>query len=171
MYSANLVANAIITIEINYGEMAQLDSARNSLWKLFLTTHTRLVRRIEQDFKQAELPPLEWYDVLIALKQAPEQRLRLSELADALLVNRTNITRLVDRLEAAGLIQRETCKSDRRGSFAVLTKTGFEMQQKMWAVYAQSIAQFFGRRLTETDVATFTKALSAMLTALDEKSL
>ncbi len=150
--------------------MTQLDSAQNSLWKLFLTAHTRLVDRVEQDFKQAELPPFEWYDVLIALKQAPEQRLRLSELAEVLLVNRTNVTRLADRLEAAGLIQRKTCKDDRRGAYAVLTKAGLEMQQKMWTVYAHSIAQYFGRHLTEKDTIAFTKTLSAILAALDEDS-
>lgn len=149
--------------------MTQIDSARNSLWKTFLTVHTRLVAQVEQDFKQAELPPFEWYDVLIALKQAPGQRLRLSDLADALLVNRTNTTRLVDRLEKAQLIRREACRDDRRGAFAVLTKAGLEMQQKMWAVYAQSIAQRFGRHLTEADVAVLTKALSAMLAALEEE--
>lgn len=151
--------------------MAQLDSAQNALWRLFLTAHTRLVEQVEQDFRQAGLPPFEWYDVLIALKQAPDQQLRLSELAEALLVNRTNVTRLSDRLEKAGLIRREVCKDDRRGAFAVLTKAGAEMQQKMWDVYAQSIAQYFGRHLTEQDTIAFTKALSAMLTTLDEKLL
>ncbi len=150
--------------------MTQLDSAQNSLWKLFLTAHTRLVDRVEQDLKQADLPPFEWYDVLIALKQAPEQRLRLSELAEVLLVNRTNVTRLADRLEAAGLIQRKICKDDRRGAYAVLTEAGLKMQQKMWTVYAQSIAQYFGRHLTEKDTKLFTKALSAMLAALNEES-
>lgn len=150
--------------------MAELNSAQNSLWKLFLTVHTRLVGRVEQDFKQAGLPAFEWYDVLIALKQAPDQRLRLSELAEVLLVNRTNVTRLADRLEAAGLIQRKVCKDDRRGAFAVLTQAGLEMQEKMWSVYAQSIAQYFGRHLTSKDTAAFTKVLSAMLTALDEES-
>lgn len=150
--------------------MTQLDSAQNSLWKLFLTAYTRLVDRVEQDFKQAELPPFEWYDMLIALKQAPEQRLRLSELAEVLLVNRTNVTRLADRLEAAGLIERKVCKDDRRGAYAVLTKAGLEMQEKMWTVYAQSIAQYFGRHLTEKNTIAFTNALSAMLKALDEES-
>lgn len=151
--------------------MAQLDPARNSLWRLFLTVHTRLVERVEQDFRQAGLPAFEWYDVLVALKQAPEQRLRLSELAQVLLVNRTNVTRLVDRLEKAGLIQREACADDRRGAFAVLTEAGLEMQQKMWAVYAQSIARYFGRHLRSADVAVFSNALSAMLRTLDEESL
>ncbi|MBW4469583.1 MAG: MarR family transcriptional regulator [Stenomitos rutilans HA7619-LM2] len=143
--------------------MAQLGTARNTLWKLFLTVHTHLVEQVEQDFRQAELPPFEWYDVLIALKQAPEQRLRLSELAETLLVNRTDVTRLVDRLEKAGLIYREACKDDRRGAFAVLAPAGLEMQQKMWAVYAQSIAQHFGRHLTEQDISVLTNVLSAML--------
>jgi DNA-binding MarR family transcriptional regulator len=150
--------------------MAQLDSAQNSLWKIFLTVHTRLVDRVERDFKQAGLPPFEWYDVLIALKQAPDQQLRLSELAEVLLVNRTNVTRLADRLENAGLIQRKVCKDDRRGAFAVLTKAGLEMQQKMWAVYSESIAQYFGRHLTQKDTVAFTKALTSMLAALDEES-
>ncbi|UBF28936.1 MarR family transcriptional regulator [Kovacikia minuta CCNUW1] len=150
--------------------MAELDSAQNSLWKLFLTAHTRLVERAEHEFKQAGLPPFEWYDLLIALKQAPEKRLRLSDLAEVLLVNRTSVTRLADRLEKAGLIRRELCQDDRRGAFAVLTEAGLEMQEKMWTVYAHSIAQHFGRHLTPNDTTAFTKALSAMLTALDEKS-
>jgi DNA-binding MarR family transcriptional regulator len=150
--------------------MTQLDLAQNSLWKIFLTVHTRLVARVEQDFKQAGLPPFEWYDVLIALKQAPDQQLRLSELAEELLVNRTNVTRLADRLENAGLIQRKVCKDDRRGAFAVLTKAGLEMQQKMWTVYSQSIAQYFGRHLTQKNTVAFTKALTSMLTALNEES-
>ncbi|MEH2341127.1 MAG: MarR family transcriptional regulator [Nostoc sp.] len=150
--------------------MTQLDSAQNSLWKIFLTVHTRLIDRVEQDFKQAGLPSFEWYDVLIALKQAPDQELRLSELAEELLVNRTNVTRLADRLEKAGLIQRKVCKDDRRGAFAVLTKAGLEMQQKMWTVYSQSIAQYFGRHLTQKDTVAFTKTLTSILTALDEES-
>lgn len=143
--------------------MTQLDSARNSLWKLFLTVHTRLVEQVEQDFRQAELPPFEWYDVLITLKQVPEQRLRLSELADALLVNRTNVTRLVDRLEKAGLIRREACQDDRRGAFAVLTAAGIEMQQKMWAVYAPAIEQYFGQYLNDAEVESFTYGLRRIL--------
>lgn len=87
-----------------------------------MTVHTRLIARMEQDFKQAGLPPFEWYDMLIALKQAPNQRLRLSDLAEVLLVNHTNVTRLADRLEKAELIRREMCRDDRRGAYAVLTK-------------------------------------------------
>lgn len=148
--------------------MTELDSARNSLWRLFLTVHTRLVERVEQDFKQAELPPFEWYDVLLALKQAPNQRLRLSELAEVLLVNRTNVTRLVDRLEKANLIRREACQGDRRGAFAVLTEAGLAMQQTMWNVYSQSILEYFARHLEEEEVKGMTIALQRILEAETE---
>ena len=148
--------------------MTQLDSARNSLWRLFLTVHTRLVERVEQDLKQAGLPPFEWYDVLLALKQASNQRLRLSELAEVLLVNRTNVTRLVDRLEKANLIQREACPNDRRGAFAVLTEAGLAMQQTMWKVYSQSILEYFARHLEEEEVKGMTIALQRILDAQTE---
>ena len=146
----------------------KLAPEHNSLWRLFLTTYVRLIERIEQHLKQAGLPPLEWYDVLLALKEAPEHRLRLSELADAVLLSRSNLTRLVDRLEKAGLLRREACPTDRRGAFAVLTTEGLAMQQKMWAVYGQSIANYFGRHLSDTDVKVLTEALSRMLTAASQ---
>jgi DNA-binding MarR family transcriptional regulator len=145
--------------------MAQLDAARNSLWRLFLTVHTHLVEQVEQDLKQAGLPPFEWYDMLLALKQAPNQRLRLSELADVLLVNRTNITRLADRLEKAELIRRELCKDDRRGAYAVLTKAGLTMQQTMWQVYSQSIQEYFARHLDDKEVKVMTISLQRILDA------
>lgn len=93
----------------------KLKSAHNSLWRLFLTAQVRLLDGIEQELKQAELPSLEWYDVLFALKEAPKHCLRLSELAEAVLLSRSNLTRLVDRLESAGLLKRENCPTDRRG--------------------------------------------------------
>jgi DNA-binding MarR family transcriptional regulator len=148
--------------------MTQLDVARNSLWRLFLTVHTRLVEQVEQDLKQAGLPPFEWYDVLLALKQAPDQRLRLSKLAEVLLVNRTNVTRLADRLEKADLIRRETCKDDRRGAFAVLTEAGLNMQQKMWKVYSQSIQEYFARHLEDEEVKVMMIALQRILDAETE---
>lgn len=150
--------------------MNQLDSARNSLWQLFLTVHTRLVERVEQNFRQAELPPFEWYDVLVALKQAPNRRLRLSELADALLVNRTNVTRLVDRLEKAGLLYREMCPSDRRGTYAVLTEAGLAMQQQMWSVYSKGIAEYFGCHLNDEELQVMQQVLERMLAGVCNRS-
>lgn len=135
----------------------KLDPSHNSLWRLWLTVHTRLIEQIERDLKQAVLPPLEWYDVLWALQETPEQQLRLHELAEVVLLSRSNLTRLVDRLEKAGLLRRESCPTDRRGAYAVLTPEGMAMQQKMWSVYSESIAEYFGKHLSDSEVQILTQ--------------
>jgi DNA-binding MarR family transcriptional regulator len=87
-----------------------LSKAHNLAWRKFLMAHVILIEQIERDLAQAKLPPLSWYDVLFALSEASDRKLRLHELAQAVLLSRSNLTRLVDRLEAAGLICRESCE-------------------------------------------------------------
>ena len=78
-----------------------LETSKGSVWALFLTTHAVLLERIETQLAQAGLPPLAWYDVLWGLERAPEQRLRMSELAEKVVLSRSNLTRLADRLADA----------------------------------------------------------------------
>ncbi|WP_199337055.1 MarR family winged helix-turn-helix transcriptional regulator [Oscillatoria sp. FACHB-1407] len=144
-----------------------LDPLRNSTWRLFLTAHTRLIARIEQNLTAAKLPPLEWYDVLFALKEAEGYRLRLSELAERVLLSRSNLTRLVDRLEKAELLRREPCPSDRRGTFAILTETGLTMQQQMWVVYSEGIADYFASHLNDDEVKTLQVIFQRLLGVAD----
>lgn len=145
------------------GFKPQLAQLQNSVWRLFLTAHTRLIDRIEQKLAEANLPPLEWYDVLFALKEAENYRLRLSELADRVLLSRSNLTRLVDRLEKAGLLHREPCLGDRRGTFATLTAAGLEMQQQMWEVYAEGIAQHFAHHVSDDEARLLQTVLQRLL--------
>jgi DNA-binding MarR family transcriptional regulator len=146
-----------------------LDNSYNTVWRLFLTTHALLVERVEQDLANAELPPLAWYDVLWALEEAPNHRLRLHELADAIVLRRSNLTRLVDRLEAAGLVCRKSCPSDRRGAFAEITEAGLAMRKQMWSVYAPSIAQYFAIHLSDTEVDVLTQVLERLLASANYK--
>ena len=141
----------------------KLNSLQNSVWRLFITANVRLLERIEEKFAQAELPTMEWYDVLLTLKEAPDHRLRLSELADKVLLSRSNLTRLVDRLEKASLLYRESCPSDRRGTFAVLSKAGVVMQEKMWAVYAEGIVEYFACHLDDEEMKVLQRVLKRML--------
>lgn len=151
--------------------MKQLDDLRNSAWRLFLTAHVKLLDRIEIQLKEAELPPLEWYDVLYTLKQAPDYRLRLSEIADKVLLSRSNLTRLIDRIEAAGLLRRERCLSDRRGAFAVLTEAGLVMQQQMWEIYSAGIAEFFGTPLSDAEISVLKQAFSRLIEAAERREI
>ena len=139
-----------------------LNSEHDSVWRMFLTTYAVVVDLIEQELAQARLPPLGWYDVLLALSIAPEQRLRMHELAKAVVLDRSNLTRLVDRMEAAGLVCRKSCPTDRRGAFATITEEGKAMRQKMWPVYQQAIAKYFSRHLNDTEVKVFTRGLERM---------
>ncbi len=145
-----------------------LDKIRSSVWRLFLTAHVRVIDRIEAKLAEAELPPLEWYDVLLTLKEAPEYRLRLSDLADKVLLSRSNLTRLVDRLEKAGLLYRQPCPTDRRGTLAVLTPEGLTMQKRMWLVYAKGIGEYFACHVNDIEVSVLQQVLERILAAAEE---
>ncbi len=147
-----------------------LSKAHNLAWRKFLTAHLKLLEQIERDLAQANLPPLSWYDVLFALSEASEYKLRLHELAQAVLLSRSNLTRLVDRLEVAGLIRREQCPQDRRGAFAVITDEGLMMRDRMWSVYGQGIENYFAARLDVGEVKFLIKILDRMTNAINEAS-
>ena len=126
--------------------MAKSDSSHT--WALMLGAHARLLAAMEQRLKDANLPSLEWYDVLWALEQAPEQRLRMNALAERLMLTRFNATRLVDRLEREGLVSRQRAKEDRRGAEAVLTAKGRALRARMWPTYRAAIDEIFNQHLT-----------------------
>lgn len=133
---------------------------------MFLATHRRLTEGVEATLASAALPPLAWYDVLWELEKAEDGRLRMHELAKRVVITRSNLTRLVDRMESAGLISRQRCADDRRGAHAALTAAGRAMRKRMWPVYSVQIEATFSSHLTETEArllaATFGKLLAAM---------
>jgi DNA-binding MarR family transcriptional regulator len=143
--------------------MAKLSKTHILAWRKFLTAHLILVEQIERDLAAANLPPLSWYDVLFALSEAPEQKLRLHELAETVLLSRSNLTRLVDRLEGAKLIQREQCPNDRRGAFAVITGAGLIMRDQIWVAYSQAIQEYFACHLNADEVKVLIKLLNKII--------
>jgi DNA-binding MarR family transcriptional regulator len=112
-------------------------------WRAFLRAHSAMLRRIVQDLEDANMPPLAWYDVLAALRDAPDGRLRQVELAEQVLLSNSGLSRLLDRIEADGLIERGRCATDRRSFHVGLTDQGREMLERMWPVYARGIAEDF----------------------------
>lgn len=112
-------------------------------WRAFLRAHSAMLRRIGRDLEDAELPPLPWYDVLAALRDAEGRRLRQVELAERVLLSNSGLSRLVDRIERAGLVRRVSCPTDRRSFHVELTVSGAEMLERMWPVYMRGIAEDF----------------------------
>jgi DNA-binding MarR family transcriptional regulator len=99
---------------------------RVGVWRGFLRAHATVMRELERELLTATGLPLAWYDVLLQLAEAPGRRLRMAELADRVLLSRSGLTRLIDRLQAEGLVRREPSKDDARGTYTVLTPAGFE---------------------------------------------
>ncbi len=113
--------------------MASVDTAADQLtavelgaWRGMLRVHSALVKSLDTQLSAAHDLPLSSYEVLITLEAAPGRKLRMSELADSVLLSRSGMTRLVDRLERDGLLERDHCTADGRGCFAVLTGQGLE---------------------------------------------
>ncbi len=136
-----------------------------STWPLFLTVHAVLVSKIEARLSEAGLPPISWYDVLWALERADNKRLSMSELAEMTVISRSNLTRLVDRLESAGLVERARSKEDRRGAYAVVTVKGRAMRQKMWQIYSVAIEELFEKHIDSDDAVQLKYTLQRVLDA------
>ena len=102
----------------------RLSDLERGAWVGFLRAHHTLVAELDDELRRVHDLPLTSFDVLVQLDLAPGHQLRMSELADAVLLSRSGLTRLVERLEARGLLERRECPEDARGAFAVLTEKG-----------------------------------------------
>ena len=129
----------------------ELPETHLEAWRKYYVSFWRVYGAIETDLAAAGLPSLSWYDALYELYLAPERHLRMSELARSALLSRSGLTRLVDKLEKEGLIQRTACPTDGRVHHAQLTPKGVEVLRKIWPVYRAGIAKYFGTHLSATE--------------------
>jgi DNA-binding MarR family transcriptional regulator len=130
-------------------------------WTRLLRAHDAALGRVETALKEAGLPPLDWYDVLLELERGGPLRPR--ELQDRLLVAQYNLSRLLDRLVQAGLVSREPCPEDGRGHIVAATEEGRALRSRMWPVYAEAIQAALGERLSEAEAATLADLLRRLL--------
>lgn len=142
---------------------SKLKDTHHKAWGTFIVAHAQLIERINREVVAQGHLSMAWYDVLLALDKAPEQRLRMSELSDAVVLSRSGLTRFVDRLEAAGLLRREAVPGDRRGSYAVLTTKGEAALRQSWPAYSQAIVEYFAKHLSDVEASQLTTLLSRMM--------
>jgi len=132
------------------------------IWRLFLRAHAQIVRRLESDLMDRHGLPLAWYDVLARLVEADGQRLRMSELADRVMLSPSGLTRLVGRMVDAGMVSREPSESDARGFYAVLTDEGYERLRAATGTHLRGILDYVLSRYTDDELDEIARYLSRL---------
>jgi DNA-binding MarR family transcriptional regulator len=137
-------------------------------WRTFLQAHATVIRRLEADLESEGQLSLADLDVLLQLARAESHRLRMSELADEVLLSRSGMTRRIDRLEASGLVRRHECAADRRGAYAAITETGLERLREARPAHLRGITMHFVSKLTAEDLEAM-RAVLAKVIPLDDR--
>lgn len=134
-------------------------------WPLFLRTHSVLIELLRAELAEAKGLPLTWLDVLIQLSIAPERRRPMHELAESLVLSKSGVTRLVDRMAEAGLVTREPCASDRRVTYASLTENGSATLEEALPVHLDGVRRLFEQHLEPAEAEIVAGALAKILDA------
>jgi DNA-binding MarR family transcriptional regulator len=129
-----------------------LSEAELASWRGFLRVHAALARDLDAELMAGHGLPLSSYEVLLTVADAPDERMRMSEIADSVLLSRSGVTRLVDRLERDGLVERIPCEDDARGQYAVLTERGREAFDAARATHLAGVRRLFLERLECDDL-------------------
>ena len=124
-------------------------------WRSFLSAHARVMRSLEAELLAEQRLSLVSYDVLVQLAEAPQRRLRMAELADRVLLSRSGVTRLVDRLERTGLVARHRVAGDGRGVIAELTPLGVETLRNAAKTHLAGVVRHFVTRFNPDELAQF----------------
>ncbi|MEO8462081.1 MAG: MarR family winged helix-turn-helix transcriptional regulator [Chloroflexota bacterium] len=137
-------------------------------WRSFLHAHARLARRMDEDLRAAHALSLQEYETLLHLAEAPGRRLRMGRLADFLLLSKSGVTRLIDRLVDDGLVERTSCASDARGAEASLTGSGLARLRAAAPTHLAGIRDHFYAAIDGDDVQVVERAMHAVAAGLCE---
>lgn len=126
-------------------------TAHGDAWGALTRTHAAISQRLQDALAAADFPPLPWYEVLATVAEAPEQRMKMGELAEAMVITRGGLTKLVDRLIKAGLMERTFCETDRRVSYATLLPAGRDLLDEMRPVIVAELKAAFAANLSSRE--------------------
>lgn len=138
-------------------------------WINLHRTHQLLLEKVESTLKSKGLPPLDWYDVLIELHREKSSGLRQYEIGEKILLNKHNLSRLIDRLEKKQLVGRHACEEDGRGNRIKITAEGETLLKQVWPVYAQSIQESFGIKLASDEFTELSRIFGKLLDSSNDK--
>jgi DNA-binding MarR family transcriptional regulator len=139
--------------------VSAIAETHQAAWAALARSHAALVGRIQEALTEAGLPPYQWYELLSALGAAPDGRLTMGELAEALIMTRGGLTKLFDRLEGSGLVSRAACPTDRRSVYAVIDTPGSNLLGEMRPIVTRELDAAFVSRISPAEAKTIAEAL------------
>jgi len=148
-----------------------LDPIRMAAWRAFVAAASLSTAQLTEELQQETGMPLSWYEVLVHLSEAPERRLRMQELAQRVLLSQSGLTRLVDRLQSEGLVERERCPSDGRGTFAALTVRGLAALERAYPTHLRGVRSVFADLLSDEEAMQLAEVLTRVADAARPASL
>lgn len=140
-----------------------LTDAEAKAWRAFLKAHYQIVRKLDAVLLAREGVSLSAYEVLRWLEREPGGRLRMSELADRVMLSRSGVTRVVDHLVADGLVERQRCLADARGTEAVITEAGLARLGELSGIHIEALRQIFIERLDPEALGTLAEILEKVI--------
>lgn len=149
----------------NGAKAGPISDPHREAWTALCRAHAGVTGRLQEALTEAGLPPLAWYEVLDRVAQAPDERLKMGDLANSLVISRGGLTKLVDRLVKAGLLERAFCATDRRVSYAVLTSSGREVITEMRPIVLEELRTAFTTSLNARQAAALRDSLIKINTA------
>ena len=144
---------------------------RIDTWRRFLVAHARLERLLDEELRAEHHLSLAEYDALLQLAEAPGRRLRMHQIADRVLLSRSGVTRLIDRLVRDGSVERDPCVSDARGAEAVLTPAGLARLRTASSTHLRGIADHFVEAIPPADLAAVDRSMRAVLATVEPDAL
>lgn len=131
-------------------------------WRAFLAAHARVTRRLDEELRVEHDLSLAEYDALLTIANAPDRRIRMRQLADRVILSKSGVTRLIDRLVLDGLVERDACQTDARGAEAVLTQAGLDRLRRASRTHLRGIAEHFLGAVDTVDLATIERSMQAV---------
>lgn len=147
--------------------MTLLTERELGAWRSFLRAHAQVTRTLEAELVAEQDLALPSYDVLLQLAESPARRLRMTELADRVMLSRSGLTRLVDRLVREGLVERTSCPNDARGTNAVLTDAGLDRLRRAAPTHLRGVSEHVTSRLEDAELDQLKHLMLKLMTEPD----
>jgi DNA-binding MarR family transcriptional regulator len=151
-----------MTVTQPVGRPLDARDPRLAPWRAFLLAHARIFRRLDEELRLEHDLTIGEYDALLTIAQAPDRRIRMRQLADEVILSKSGVTRLIDRLVDDGLVERSACLADARGAEAVLTERGLARLRAASTTHLRGVHEHFLAILADDDLAVIERTMSSV---------